>query len=253
MNVVMTDTVGGLVRAAMRKAGILAAGEPLPADEGDDGLEVLRDMLDDWDNEELMIPVVTELLLPLLSNQSVYTGGIYPSPQPAPLPENHLETPRPIEIQAAFIRDGYGTDYPQEIIDVETFSRISRKTDGARPSRFFVQQGWPMMTFTFESVPYADEVMHFYVVQPLSAIIPTLGLTEVVDLPPGYRQTIIYNLAILLAPEWSKEVPRSIAAIAASSKKKIKRRNYEPVVLGMDRAVATQRRGIGTYIIEQGP
>lgn len=32
----MAQTVGDLIRSAMRKIGVLAAGEPLPANEGDD-------------------------------------------------------------------------------------------------------------------------------------------------------------------------------------------------------------------------
>lgn len=167
--------------------------------------------------------------------------------------ESHWETARPEKILAAYIRDSAGTDYIQEIIEVETFSRISRKTNASRPSRFYVQEGWPLNTIKFESVPYADEFIHLSVVQPLSGILPAAELTEIVDLPPGYRQVLIYNLAVLLAPEWGKTVTREIAVIAVEGKKRLKRNNYRSIVLGMDRAVATQRKGLGTYIIEQGP
>ena len=249
----MTDSVGGLIRAAMRKAGILAAGEALPADEGDDALEVLRDMLDDWSNEALIIPMVSELVLPLQAGQSTYTIGLYPLPKPDPLPENHLEAARPVEIQSAFIRDSLGTDYIQEIMNVDEFARISRKTNGSKPSRFFVKNGWPLITIQFEAEPYASDSLHLYTVHPLSDLIPTLGLSEELALPPGYRQAIIYNLAIMLSPEWGKDITRATASIAADSKKKIKRRNYQPLTLVVDRALSTQRKGLGTYIIEQGP
>ena len=248
----MTDTVGGILRTAMRKIGVLAAGEPLPPDEGDDALEVFQDMVDALTLETLLIPIVSEITAPLVGNTD-YTIGIYPSPQPVPLPDNHIETPRPEKIIAAFIRDTANTDYIQEIIDVETFSRISRKTDASRPSRFYVQEGWPLNKIRFESVPYIDETLHLFVVQPLNAILPGLTLTEEINLPPGYRQFLVYNLAALLAPEWGKDVPSSVVAFAVSTKKLIKRGNYRSIVLGMDRAVATQRKGLGTYIIEQGP
>lgn len=249
----MATTVGGIIRSAMRKIGVLAAGEALPPDEGDDALVVLRQMIDAWTLEKLLIPTNSVVTKVLFDSISEYTIGIYPSPQPVPLPDSHIETARPESILAAFIRDGHATDYILEVIDVETFSRISRKTNQSRPSRFYFRNGWPMKTILFESLPYNDETLHLEVIQPLSELLPAIGLTEVINLPPGYEKALIYNLAIELAPEWGKEVSNVVGILATDGKKLIKRSNYQTVVLGMDRAVATQRKGIGTYIIEQGP
>ena len=247
------QTVGGLLRSSLRKIGVLAAGEPLDEDEGQDALEVFVNMVDAWSLETLLIPVVGVVTHQLVADQSEYTIGIYPAPQPDPLPDNHIETARPERILAAFIRDQYNTDYIQEIIDVKTFSRISRKTNASRPSRFYNRKGWPLNTILFESTPYASETLHLEVVQPLSEVLPAAGLTEVINLPPGYKRALTYNLAIDLADEWGKQVSPAIAAIAVDSKRWIKRANWRKLVLGMDRALATQRKGIGTYIIEQGP
>ena len=249
----MAFTVGGAIRSALRKIGVLAPGEALPANEGDDGLEVFRQMVDDWANETLLIPIVSDVLFALSSNVSEYTIGIYPEPKPVPLPVNHIETSRPERIIAAFIRDGSQTDYPIELMDIKTYSRISRKTNGSRPSRMYVQEGWPLNELRFESTPYADETLHLAVVQPLSELLPTTGLTEVIDLPPGYERALIYNLCLELAPEYGKDISQLIANQAVQSKLKLKRNNYRSLVLGMDRALATQRKGIGTYIIDQGP
>ena len=246
-------TVGDLIRSSMRKIGVLAAGEPLPADEGDDALQTFINMVDAWSLETLLIPVVGVVTHQLSSNASEYTIGIYPEPKPVPLPVTHIETARPERIIAAFIRDQYDTDYIQEIIDVKTFSRISRKTNGSRPSRFYIRKGWPLNEILFESVPYADEELHLEVIQPLAEVLPAASLTEVINLPPGYQRALEYNLAIDLADEWGKQVSPAIASIAIDGKRWLKRANYRKLVLGMDRAVATQRKGIGTYIIEQGP
>jgi hypothetical protein len=249
----MDTTVGDIIRSAMRKIGVLAAGEPLPANEGDDALVVFRQMVDAWTNETLLIPVVGVVTFTLIGDQSEYTIGNYPEPLPVPLPDNHIETARPERIIAAFIRDQYQTDYIQEIIDVKTFSRISRKTNASRPSRFYIREGWPLNTILFESVPYDGETLHLEVIQPLSEILSTASLTDVVNLPPGYERALIFNLCLDLADEWGKTVSNLVAVNAVEGKKWLKRNNYRPIVLGMDRAVATQRKGIGTYIIEQGP
>jgi len=246
----MAQTVGDLIRSAMRKIGVLAAGEPLPANEGDDAKEVFTQMVDAWSLESLLIPVVSVVTKQLVVGTSEYTIGIYPG---VTIPDNHIETARPEKILASFIRDAYETDYPQEVIDVTTFSRISRKTNGSRPSRFYNRKGWPMNTILFESLPYADETLHLEVVQPLSGYLSTACLTDVINLPPGYEQVLIYNLAIMLADEWGKEISNSIATIAMQGKSRIKRANFRKLVLGMDRALVNSQRAKGTYIIDQGP
>lgn len=246
-------TVGDLIRSSMRKIGVLAAGEPLPADEGDDAKQTLINMVDAWALETLLIPVVGVVTHQLVADQAEYTIGIYPDPVPMPLPSNHIETARPQQIISALIRDQYSTDYVLELIDAKTYARISRKTNASRPSRMYIRKGWPLDTILFESTPYASETLHLEVVQPLSELLPITGLTEVINLPPGYKRALEYNLAIDLADEWGKQVSNVVAITAVTSKKLIKRSNSRKLVLGMDRALATQRKGIGTYIIEQGP
>ena len=246
----MAQTVGDLIRSSMRKIGVLAAGEPLPADEGDDAKVVFSQMVDAWSLESLLIPVVSVVTKQLLVGVSEYTIGIYPD---VTIPNNHIETARPEKILAAFIRDPYDTDYVQEIMDVKTFSRISRKTNSSRPSRIYNRKGWPLNTLIFESLPYADETLHLEVVQPLSGYLSTANLTDVVNLPPGYEQVLIYNLARMLADEWGKDITSSVATIATSGKKRIKRANFRKLVLGMDRALVNNQRAKGTYIISGGP
>ena len=249
----METMVGDIIRSSMRKIGVLAAGEPLPANEGDDALEVFAQMVDAWTNETLLIPVVGVVTFPLLADTAEYTIGIYPEPKPDPLPVNHIETSRPSKILSSFIRDQYETDYLVEVIDVKTYSRISRKTNTSRPSRFYMREGWPLNTILFDSLPYDNETLHLEVIQPLSEILPTTCLTDVINLPPGYIRALTYNLCLDLADEWGKQPSNVIAVSATEGKKWLKRNNYRDLVLGMDRAVATQRKGIGTYIIEQGP
>ena len=108
-------------------------------------------------------------------------------------------------------------------------------------------------TILFEAVPYDGETLHLEVIQPLSEILPVAGLTEIINLPPGYERALIYNLCLELAPEYGKEPTALIATQAVQAKLKLKRNNYRSLVLGMDRALATQRKGIGSYIIESGP
>jgi hypothetical protein len=242
-------TVRNIVASALRKAQVLGAGEVLSATDGQDALEALSNMVDDWSNEELLIPVTSNITLPLLANVSDYTVGIA---SPA-TPTNHLETARPIEIKAAYIRDGAGTDYIQTIMGVKAWAGISNKGNVSRPSRFYVENGWPLITIRFESVPYADENLHMLVTQPLSGILPTATLNDVVDMPQGYVRALIYNLAMEIMPEYGKDVSSIIAVTATNSLRKIKRKNYQPSVLRVDNGLRSNNSGRGTYIIGSGP
>lgn len=246
----MATTVSDIIRSAMRKIGVLASGEPLPADEGDDALVVFRQMVDSWANETLLIPVVGVVTFPLVLDQAEYTIGIYPD---AVIPDNHIETARPQKIISAFLRDGTGTDYPQEIITVQTYDSISRKSNASRPSRFYVRQGWPLDTILFESVPYDNETLHLSVIQPLTDLLPVIGLTEEINLPPGYERSLTYNLCLELADEYGKQVTPLIVTNAVESKKWLKRQNYRPITLKVDRALTDNEKARGTYLINQGP
>lgn len=249
----MATTVGDLIRSAMRKIGVLAAGEPLPANEGDDALKVFAQMVDAWTNETLLIPVVNVLQFPLYNGISDYTIGTYPEPKPDPLPQNHFETVRPQKILSAFLRDSSGTDYLLKRMSVKTYAGINNKDNSSRPSRFYLREGWPLNDIVFETLPYDEETLHLEVVQPLSGILSTACLTDIVNLPPGYERALIYNLCLDLADEWGKQPSPAIATHAVEGKKWIKRNNYRDLVLGMDPAVANRNKGYGTYIIEEGP
>ena len=237
----------------MRKAGILGPGEPLPAGEGDDALFAAHGMIDAWSIEELMIPVVSVVTHTLQKGEAEYTIGIYPAPVPDPLPLTHIETARPTQIVSAAIRDEAGTDYPVDFISSESYNLISVKSTEARPHRAYIRNSWPLNTFLFSTVPYANETLRMDVKQPLNEVLPTLALTEDINMPPGYKQALIYNLAIILSEEWGQSPTQTMVSLAASNKKRIKRANYQPVTLRVDAAIRNRRRNVGTYIIESGP
>lgn len=245
-------TVSNIIKSSMRKIGVLAAGEALPASEGQDALEAFRMMIDSWALEHLLIPVVKVVTHTLDGNYSNYTIGIYPSPAPDPLPVNHIETARPEQVLSAFIRDGHQTDYPIEMMGINTHAEISRKTNSSRPSRMYIRKGWPLNTIILDSLPYDNETLHLELLQPLSEVLPASELTEVINLPPGYKKVLVYNLAIDLADEWDKDISNTIALSAVEGKKWLKRSNYRSADLKVDRALIS-KGSKGTYDINGGP
>lgn len=246
-------TIRKLIESSLRKINVLAGGEDMKPDEGQDALLTFQMMVSGWANETLTIPVTGVVTKTLVVGEPEYTIGIYPSPQPDPLPENHIETPRPQQFITAMIRDSAGTDYRMDIMDAARYSQISRKTNASRPSRMYVRHGWPMHTILFESQPYDSETLIMEVLQPLEGILATDSLDTVINLPPGYERALLYNLAVEMAPEYEKTPSGVVLGVAAQSLKMLKARNSRPLLLDVDRALVDTQKGKGTYEITQGP
>lgn len=64
-----------IISRAMKDIGALAAGEVPTADEAQDGLDMLNDMLAQWSNENMMVFYRTEIVFPCVQNQTQYTIG----------------------------------------------------------------------------------------------------------------------------------------------------------------------------------
>jgi hypothetical protein len=68
-------TALNIISRAMKDIGALAAGEVPTADEAEDALELLNDMLDQWSNESMMVFYRTEIVFKTVQNTVQYTLG----------------------------------------------------------------------------------------------------------------------------------------------------------------------------------
>lgn len=64
-----------IITRAMKDIGALASGENPTADEAQDGLDMLNDMIAQWSNENMMVFYRTEIIFPCVQNQIQYTLG----------------------------------------------------------------------------------------------------------------------------------------------------------------------------------
>jgi len=70
----MTQPIDIITRA-MKDIGAIAAGEVPTADEAQDGLDMLNDMLAQWSNENMMVFYRSEIIFKTTQNQVQYTIG----------------------------------------------------------------------------------------------------------------------------------------------------------------------------------
>ena len=64
-----------IITRAMKDIGAVAAGEVPTADEAQDGLDMLNDMIAQWSNENMMVFYKTEIIFPTVQNTVQYTLG----------------------------------------------------------------------------------------------------------------------------------------------------------------------------------
>lgn len=64
-----------IITRALKDIGAIASGEQATPDEAQDAFDMLNDMLDQWSNESMMTYYKTEIVFPVVSNQTQYTIG----------------------------------------------------------------------------------------------------------------------------------------------------------------------------------
>lgn len=71
----MTTQVNDLIKRSLRSIGAYAPGDTEDADDFNDALDTLNDMLATWSNATMMVPYITEIIFTLTGNVYQYTIG----------------------------------------------------------------------------------------------------------------------------------------------------------------------------------
>jgi hypothetical protein len=201
-------TARQIIQRALQKNGVLTKGESPDGDEASDGLSSLNDMIASWSNDSLLIYARLSESFPLVSGQASYTIGT----------GGNFNTARPLQILTAFTRIG-DIDYNISIIPEEAFDGIAQKNiSSSIPDVLFYSAGFPLGTITIYPVP-ATGVLHIRSEKQLSSL-PTLDTD--IELPPGWKRALIFNLALELASEYGQQVDQATYQIAMSALNKIK-------------------------------
>ena len=231
-------TTKRLLEGALRKIGVLAAGEEAEASELKDALEIANEWLESLSNEGLLIYALTHESF-TLSSQRTYTFG----------PGGDFDTVRPITIESVRIRDSGGLEEPVEIASLNKWAGIRIKdTVLTYPDYAYYEPTYPLGTFYFSAIPVENDAVKIVSTKQLSAL---PALTVDVDLPPGYKRFIRLGLAVELAPEFGKTIDPVIAATFRQATAVLKRTNSKSRMgtLEVDRGLTQRRR----YDINQGP
>lgn len=234
-----------MLERSLRLLGVLQAAEPMDAQDAQDALDVLNDLLEAWRLHSLLVYARGRYLFPLQAGVGQYSVGPGGTLNASLAPT----LPRPVRIEDAQFVTGSGPstlDTPLPLLTENQYNEIAFK---GMPSSWalwaYYGATYPLGTFVVWPVPSGSAQVRLTLWQPMSSI-PTLETD--VDLPPGYRRALQYNLAMELAPEYGVVPGQTVATLAMESKDSLQRANARPRTLAIPvRGSRQYTSGFGGY------
>ena len=218
------STARDLIKGSLRLIGALGTGETPAAEDSNEALLALNQMLDSWSTENLVIPNQVREVFPLVADQSSYTMGS----------GGDFDTTRPLDIFNVLIQETSTYELPIQILNAKEHSEItSKQTKSSIPVSVYCENSYPLETLNFYPVPSEVKNVVVYSSKPLTNF---ASLNTTVTLPPGYYKALRYGLAVELAPEYGKAPTPAVINGAIESKENIKRQNIKPSYLDCDAA-----------------
>lgn len=192
-----------IINQAARKIAVVGRGQVMPADESQDALTALNSMIKGFSASGGISYNEKRNTYPLTGALSYSIG-----------PSGDFNTTRPDDISSAYVSVG-GTDYPLSKINSQQYTEIVDKEIQGIPSCFYYQNNTPLGRL-FLYLNGASGYTLTLITREQDASFTDLS-TEY-DLPEGYEEMLVYNLALRLAPEYEKPVPVEVKTTALASK-----------------------------------
>lgn len=213
------------MRSSLRLIGAIATGETPTADELNDGLSALNDLLETLSTQNLAVYGSSVETFATIAAQAVYTIG----------PAGNWNTTRPVRIDGDAVCTFNGVDFPVTQIGQGEYDAIGLKTQ-QQPivEKLLYITTYPLGTITLWPVPSGIVNITLNTDRVLTAVTDT---ATAMSFPPGYLLAMRYLLGILLAPDYGITITPEISGIAASSLAAIKRANKVKRVSSFDGAL----------------
>jgi hypothetical protein len=199
----MTTSARDIIKKSLQKIGALVKNEDPSADEANDALDALNGLIDSWSNDSSTIPSRAWETFTLQGGVTTYTMA----------PGLTFNTTRPTNIIGGYIRIGT-IDYPLTVVTDEAYNSITFKSLTGIPEFINYDNAYPTDNVRLYPAPSAAYSIFLLSEKPLASF---ATLDTVVSLPAGWVRTLVYNLAIELAPEYSQPPDQSIFKIANDS------------------------------------
>jgi hypothetical protein len=181
-----------IITAAVRKTGRLASSQTLTAQQITDGAQALNTLIAHFQTLGMPLWARAETTFPLTLDTPTYTIGTGLT----------INVPAPLKLYQAFaINDDFGTE--MEVVSNFDNSNSVLTTSGSLPTQISYQPQIDAGTITIwpapDSTAVSDVTVRIIYQRPFEMF---TAAGETMDIPKEWHLPVIYELAVLLAPEW---------------------------------------------------
>ncbi len=207
-----------LIAGACRLFAGLAQGETPTADEESEAYAILNAMIDEWATQPWTTYTITRTTFSIISGTATVTIGA----------TGTVALPRPERLlRASYLIPSSNpeVEVPVQILSNQDYEAMPLKTlTSTLPRTLFYNPTSPNGTMTIWPVVTQTVTMVIYTEAPLAQF---TDLTTATIFPPGYANTLKYQLSKLLAPEWGMNLPDGIKDEADRYFARLKRANFK--------------------------
>lgn len=231
----MSTTGRKVIEGTLKLIGVLDPVDTMEAQDAEDGLEVLNDMVDQWGVEELNIFTTTDVTATFAGATATFGAG------------GTINATRPTRLNHAFYRDA-GQDRPLLVLrNRQSYDEILDKAQGGLPDRVFFEATAPLATVRIWPVPGSTQ----YTFNVDAQFTQFADLDTAYDFPPGYNSALKHLLCEPLAPMYGKPLSPDLKALIRQSRRILKRGNIIVPELELefpDKASAVYGGRLGAFL-----
>ena len=230
-------TAGDIIDGALRLIGQIAEGEVASAETSQDALLAMNQMIDSWNTEKLMIYNTQDQVFTWPADQISRTLG----------PTGDFVGNRPVLLEdSTYFRDPTtNVSFGVKMINQQQYNGIAVKTvTSTYPQVMWINMEFPNIQMTIYPKPTRALEWHFVSVDE---IVQPVTLATQLYLPPGYLRAFRYNLACEFAPEFGVEPSPTVARIAMTSKRNLKRINNPDDIMSLPYSLVATRQRYNIY------
>jgi len=233
----MTTTAADQINGALRLIGQLAESEVPTAAASQDALTALNQMIDSWNTERLSIFSTQDQVFswaPGLISRTLGPSGDFTGNRPVLLDDS------------TYFKDpASGISYGIKMINQQQYDGIAVKTvTSTYPQVLWINMSYPNIEMYVYPVPTKVLEWHFISVEELTQ---PATLTTTLTFPPGYLRAFRYNLACEIAAEFGVEPPPTVARIAMTSKRNLKRINNPDDIMSLPYSIVGTRQRFNIF------
>jgi hypothetical protein len=231
----VATVLDAVITPALKEVGVLSIGETPTAEDANDALVSLNQLIDQWAAERLMVYTTTRTTHSITANDGTYTLGA----------TGDITIARPMFLEGVSILETSSDpdqETPLDRLTEDAYAAIVEKAlTSTNPTAFYYNPTFPTGTLSLFPVPTSTTLT--LVLYHPTAVTSFSALSTTVSLPPGYERMLRKNLAVELLPSYGKQPDQLLLKQAMESKEVVKRSNRRTADLQFEAAALMGKSG----------